>query len=74
MVVRSRAARAGADGAGGRDTAAVITPVGELIWEGGSVGDAAAPTGPVTTRIRQRLVDIQYGRAEDTHGWMRRLV
>ena len=55
-------------------TAAVITPVGRLVWEGGSVGSADAAPGEVTTRIRQTLVDIQYGRAGDTHGWMRRLV
>jgi branched-chain amino acid aminotransferase len=55
-------------------TAAVITPVGRLVWEDGAAGDPEAPTGPVTAQIRQRLVDIQYGRAEDTHGWMRRLV
>jgi hypothetical protein len=24
-------------------------------------------------KLRNKLVDIQYGRAEDTHGWMRRL-
>jgi branched-chain amino acid aminotransferase len=54
-------------------TAAVITPVGKLIWDGGSVGDMDAPAGPVTTRIRQALVDVQYGRAADPHGWMRRL-
>jgi len=55
-------------------TAAVITPVGRLVWEDGAVGDPDAPTGPVTSQIRGRLVDVQYGRAEDTHGWMRRLV
>ena len=55
-------------------TAAVITPVGRLVWDGGEVGDLTAPTGEVTGRIRQALVDIQYGRAEDTHGWMRRLL
>ena len=55
-------------------TAAVITPVGRLVWEDGAVGDPDAPTGPVTSQIRDRLVDVQYGRAEDTHGWMRRLV
>jgi branched-chain amino acid aminotransferase len=55
-------------------TAAVITPVGRLVWEGGSVGSTEEPVGEVTRRIRQTLVDIQYGRAEDTHGWMRRLV
>jgi len=55
-------------------TAAVITPVGKLAWDGGSVGDDDAEPGEVTMRIRQALVDIQYGRTPDTHGWMRRLV
>lgn len=59
-------------------TAAVITPVGRLVWEGGEVGAAPAtsgdaPAGEVTMRLRQALVDIQYGRAVDTHGWLRRL-
>jgi len=53
-------------------TAAVVTPVGRLVWDGGEVGSADA-VGEVTARIRQALVDIQYGRAEDTHSWMRRL-
>jgi branched-chain amino acid aminotransferase len=53
-------------------TAAVLTPIGLLKWRTGEVscGDAA---GPVTVELRQRLLDIQYGRAADTHGWMRRL-
>ncbi len=55
-------------------TAAVITPVGELHWDGGSAITGDGTPGAVTTGIRQALVDIQYGRAEDTHGWMRRLV
>lgn len=54
-------------------TAAVITPIGLLSWEGGSVGDLDAPAGEVTTRIRQALVDIQFGRAADPYGWMRPL-
>ncbi|MFT4082260.1 MAG: branched-chain amino acid aminotransferase [Nocardioides sp.] len=53
-------------------TAAVITPVGELVWEGGSL--ASPPTGEVGTTIRKQLVDVQFGRAEDTFGWMHRLV
>ena len=53
-------------------TAAVITPVGELKWDGGS---APAPASTdLTFRIRQALVDVQYGRAEDTFGWMHRVV
>ena len=55
-------------------TAAVITPVGRLVWEGGVVeSPTGAGTGEVTGRLRQALVDIQYGRAVDTHGWLRRL-
>jgi branched-chain amino acid aminotransferase len=54
-------------------TAAVVTPIGRLAWDGGSVGDASAPTGEVTARIRKALVDIQFGRAADPYGWMRRL-
>jgi branched-chain amino acid aminotransferase len=31
-------------------------------------------TGPVTRQVRAALVDIQYGRAEDTFGWMHRVL
>jgi len=55
-------------------TAAVVTPVGRLRWRGGEVGSGGEDTGPVTQRVRQALVDIQYGRAEDTLGWMHRVV
>jgi branched-chain amino acid aminotransferase len=56
-------------------TAAVVTPVGTLKWRGGSVSAAgdSDDIGPVTTQVRQALVDIQYGRAEDTFGWMHRV-
>lgn len=55
-------------------TAAVITPVGSVKsaaadW---TVGDGEP--GPVTMRLREALLDIQTGRAEDAHGWMRTLV
>ncbi|MGL4743381.1 MAG: branched-chain amino acid aminotransferase [Phycicoccus sp.] len=55
-------------------TAAVVTPVGELRWEGGSAPSTAGDAGgEMTNAIRERLLDIQYGRAEDTHGWLTRL-
>jgi branched-chain amino acid aminotransferase len=54
-------------------TAAVITPVGALKWDGGEVGSAGGDR-EVTFALRKALVDIQYGRAEDRHGWMRRLL
>jgi branched-chain amino acid aminotransferase len=55
-------------------TAAVITPVGRLVWSGGEVDSAAeGHTGPTTTALRRALVDLQYGRVEDTRGWMHRI-
>ena len=54
-------------------TAAVLTPVGMLRWEGGEL-NCGDETGPVTGSIRQRLLDIQYGRADDPYGWMHRVV
>ena len=56
-------------------TAAVVTPVGTLKWEGGEVSSAGAEdAGPLTLEVRQDLVDIQYGRADDAFGWMHRVV
>ena len=54
-------------------TAAVVTPVGTLKWRGGEVGGSEV-TGAVTAQVRSALVDIQYGRAEDTFGWMHRVL
>ena len=54
-------------------TAAVITPVSTLKWRGGEVS-GGEETGPVTQQVRRALVDIQYGRAEDTFGWMHRVL
>lgn len=56
-------------------TAAVVTPITGFAspqHDGISVGDGTP--GPITSAIRQQLVDIHYGRAEDRFGWMRRVV
>ncbi|GMA19157.1 branched-chain amino acid aminotransferase [Arsenicicoccus piscis] len=56
-------------------TAAVVTPVGELRWDGGSVNHRTSATDDkVAVAIRNQLLDVQYGRGEDKHGWMTRLV
>jgi len=52
-------------------TAAVVTPVGELRSAAGTV--PAPPSTELTMEIRRRLVDVQFGRAEDTFGWMHRV-
>jgi branched-chain amino acid aminotransferase len=54
-------------------TAAVVTPVGTLRWAGGEV-QGSNEAGELTMEIRQALVDIQYGRADDTFGWMHKVV
>ena len=54
-------------------TAAVITPVGRLRWRGGDVPTGDGGTGPVTRKLRDALLDLQYGRSSDTHGWLHRV-
>jgi len=53
-------------------TAAVITPLGRLAWDGGELAISDEP-GEVTRRLRAALLDIQYGRTEDNHGWLHRI-
>ncbi|GAA1812106.1 branched-chain amino acid aminotransferase [Nesterenkonia flava] len=52
-------------------TAAVITPIGELI--DGEKTIASTGTGEVTQAIRDELLGIQLGTVEDRHGWMHKL-
>jgi branched-chain amino acid aminotransferase len=59
-------------------TAAVVTPVGRLAWQGGEVvigdHDVDLGVGSVTASIRRLLLDVQYGRVADSRGWLTRLV
>ena len=55
-------------------TGAAVTPIGRLAGDGFDLTVSHGGTGPVTSAVRTRLTDIQYGRAPDLHGWMRRLV
>jgi branched-chain amino acid aminotransferase len=53
-------------------TAAVVIGIKRLVFEdGSSVELPGAVPAPTTTRLYNALVDIQYGRAEDRHGWVR---
>jgi branched-chain amino acid aminotransferase len=59
--------------AGACGTAAVISPIGRIddIENGQSyVISKDGKPGPVSTRLYQLLRDIQYGIAEDKHGWV----
>ncbi len=55
-------------------TAAVVTPVGRLASPDFDVTINGGEAGEVTMRIRKALTDIQYGRSEDTYGWMQQVV
>ena len=55
-------------------TAAVITPIGVLKDDAGTYPVGSGETGETTAALRKNLLDIQYGRAEDTHGWLRRVL
>jgi branched-chain amino acid aminotransferase len=54
-------------------TAAVITPVGRVKGANTEwvIGDGTP--GPVTLRLREELVGIQYGNRPDPHGWIHKL-
>jgi branched-chain amino acid aminotransferase len=54
-------------------TAAVITPVGQLVSRVETIGDADAPAGELTSSLRKELTGIQYGTVPDRHGWMLKL-
>ena len=53
-------------------TAAVVTPIGALVDENGRF-ELPSPIGEVTMTIRQRLLDIQFGRVEDPYGWTQKV-
>ena len=51
-------------------TAACLSPVGALVYQGEEVAVCDGEAGPNTLRLRKALQDIQYGLAPDTHGWL----
>ncbi len=53
-------------------TAAVLTPIGGFKTATAEYR-LANPAGEQTLAIRNHILDIQYGRTADTHGWMRRV-
>ncbi len=54
----------------GCGTAAVVAPIGMLRWRTGELRVGTGTIGPVTSRLRRALLDVQYGRSPDRHGWL----
>ena len=50
-------------------TAAVITPIGTVKSKDGQFQVGSGQTGPVTSKLRDALLDIQTGVAKDEHQW-----
>ena len=55
-------------------TAAVISPIGKVKSASGEFLINGGVAGPVAMGLRKTLVDIQYGRAPDPHGWVRKVL
>jgi branched-chain amino acid aminotransferase len=55
-------------------TAAVITPIGTVRFNGGEFTMPNDGNGEVASALRQSLVDIQRGRTPDTHNWVHRVL
>lgn len=53
----------------GTGTAAVISPVGELNYQGDIVTINDFKTGPLTQRLYDTLTGIQWGKLEDPYHW-----
>ncbi len=53
----------------GTGTAAVISPVGELVYKGTSYRINDSKIGPVAQKFYDTITGIQYGEIDDTHNW-----
>jgi branched-chain amino acid aminotransferase len=54
----------------GSGTAAVISPVGELKFEDQIAAINQGKVGPIAQRLFTSIMDIQYGKVEDSLGWV----
>ncbi len=54
-------------------TAAVVTPVGRVAGHDGEFTIGSGGPGQLTSKLRDKLVAIQRGTAEDRHGWVTRI-
>ena len=54
-------------------TAAVITPVGEVVHPKGSFTIGDGGSGALTMKLRETLLGIEQGTIADIHDWMHRI-
>jgi len=51
-------------------TAACLSPVGALVYNGEEITVLDGGPGPNTAKLQKALQDLQYGLADDNHGWL----
>jgi len=51
-------------------TAAVLAPVGTMVYQGKEHQVGNGGIGETTVKLRTALNDIQWGKSEDKHGWL----
>jgi branched-chain amino acid aminotransferase len=54
-------------------TAAVITPVGVVKGQDGGWAIGGGQPGPVTMRLRDQLLGLQFGQQPDPYGWVHKI-
>lgn len=54
-------------------TAAIVSPVGQLFYRGKEHRIGTGKTGPLTERLYQEILQIQYGLKDDPFGWRVRI-
>ena len=54
----------------GTGTAAVVSPVKELVWKGEHAYIGDGQIGPVTQKLYDTMTGMQWGRLPDTKGWI----
>jgi branched-chain amino acid aminotransferase len=55
-------------------TAAVISPIGKVCSARGDFLISGGAAGPVAMGLRKQLIDIQYGRTNDPHNWIKKVL
>ena len=54
----------------GTGTAAVVSPVKELVWKGEHAYIGDGKIGPVTQKLYDTMTGMQWGKLPDTKGWI----
>jgi branched-chain amino acid aminotransferase len=54
-------------------TAAVISPVGKLAHHGKSYVISGGKVGPLSKKLYEHIMGIQYGKIKDPYGWMEKV-